>query len=226
MKKKVILGLLIIILVCAGYFGYPYIERHYITATTDIELEEVNEDSDILIAYFTRLDNMEEDKDVDAVSGASLMKDSQGNLIGNTQAIATNIQKVTHGHLYSITTDKKYSSSYDTNTQQAREEMEKDELPILSTQINNMDQYKTIYLVYPLWWGTFPQPVKSFLKSYDFSEKTIIPVASQGSSGFGSSIEDMKKNTNATIDENGISIYCADASDCYDEIKTWLDGRQ
>ncbi len=223
MKKKIIIIVVFVVIIAARFSFYPYLERHYITAHTDLEMKENIGENDTLIVYFTRLDNMEKDESVDAVSGASLMKDKNGELMGNTQAIAMTIQSIVHGDTFSIVTDKVYSSSYNENTNQAKEELDKDEIPELKTKIN-IDKYQTIYLVYPLWWNTIPQPVKAFLKSYDLSGKTLIPVASQGSRGFGDSKEDIQKNTKANVSQNGISIYCSDAKDCYEEIKEWLDG--
>lgn len=56
-----------------------------------------------------------------------------------------------------------------------------------------MDQYDTIYLGYPIWYGTAPMPVFTFLESYDFSGKTLIPFCTSGSTGIGASVSDIRE---------------------------------
>lgn len=57
--------------------------------------------------------------------------------------------------------------------------------PAISDRISDMDTYDTVFLGFPIWWYEAPRIIATFLESYDFSEKTIIPFATSGGSGFG-----------------------------------------
>jgi flavodoxin len=57
--------------------------------------------------------------------------------------------------------------------------------PALKTKINNIKSYDIVFIGYPIWWGTFAAPVKTFLSEYDFSGKTIVPFCTHGGSGPG-----------------------------------------
>ena len=87
---------------------------------------------------------------------------------------------------------------------------------------DNLDEYDTVFLVYPLWWYTIPKPVEAFLKSYDFSEKTVIPVVTHGGSGTGKSIEDIKAVCGGTVADDPLKIYCGDVPSCRERVAEWL----
>ena len=65
--------------------------------------------------------------------------------------------------------------------------------PVLTTKIDDMDQYDLILLGYPTWWATMPMPVFTFLESYDFTGKTIVSFSSHGGTMFGDSVSDLCK---------------------------------
>ena len=85
-----------------------------------------------------------------------------------------------------------------------------------------MDQYDTIILGYPNWWGVPPMAVFTFLESYDFSGKKIVPFCSHEGSGLGGSIRQIKM---AVPDANltaGVAIHGATASHCDREVNLIL----
>ena len=65
--------------------------------------------------------------------------------------------------------------------------------PAVASKVENMDQYTTIYVGFPIWWYTAPRIINTFLEQYDLKGKTIIPFATSGGSGMGKSGEDLKK---------------------------------
>ena len=149
--------------------------------------------SKILVVYFSRAENIEYDSGVDAVASASINADKNGNAVGNLRIISEYLQEETKGDLFSIHTVDKYPKGYRDTTDQAADEKDEDARPKLSNKVDNMEQYETILLGYPNWWGTIPMPVATFLEEYDFSGKTIIPFASHEGSGLGSGPSDIKK---------------------------------
>ena len=85
-----------------------------------------------------------------------------------------------------------------------------------------MDDYEVIYLGYPNWWGTFPMAVFTFLESYDFSGKTIIPFCTHEGSGIGSSERDIKKLCPDAKVLTGLAIRGGSVKSADSIIKSWL----
>lgn len=135
----------------------------------------------ILIAYYSR-------------KGENYMNGRIVNLTaGNTEMAAKMAQELTGGDLFEIKTVKSYPDDYTETTEVAMVEKKTNARPELSTHVNNMDQYDTIILGYPNWWGTFPMAVFSFMEEYNFSGKTILPFCTHEGSGLGGSERDIRK---------------------------------
>lgn len=113
--------------------------------------------------------------------------------IGNTEVIAKKIKDFIGGDLFEINTIKPYPKDYDETIKVAKDELRKNARPELTDTVKNMDDYDVIYLGYPNWWGTFPMAVFTFLESYDFTGKTIVPFCTHEGSGLGGSESDIKK---------------------------------
>ena len=67
--------------------------------------------------------------------------------------------------------------------------------PAISGSVENMDQYEIVFIGYPIWWGEAPRIVSTFMESYDFSGKTIVPFCTSGGSGMGSSASNLEQLT-------------------------------
>ena len=89
-----------------------------------------------------------------------------------------------------------------------------------STTVPNWDEYKTVYIGYPIWWGGSAWPVDSFVKKVDFGDKTVIPFCTSHSSGLGTSDTDLKAKATGGNWQPG-HRFSQDATDA--EIKTWTD---
>jgi len=137
--------------------------------------------SKILIAYYSR-------------KGQNYLNGSIVTLpVGNTEVAAKMAQEITGGNIFEICTIKSYPIDYTETTEVATVEKRNNARPELSSRVNNMDQYDTVILGYPNWWGTFPMAVFTFLEEYDFSGKTILPFSTHEGSGLGSSERDIRK---------------------------------
>lgn len=77
--------------------------------------------------------------------------------------------------------DKKSRSSVEMNDPASR--------PAISGKLNNMDDYDTVFIGFPIWWYVAPTIISTFLESYDFAGKTIVPFATSGGSGMGKTDE-------------------------------------
>ena len=124
----------------------------------------------ILIAYFAVAENSE----VDAISSASVTE-VNGEAKGLVRTVAEDIQAVTGGDLFSIETSVDYPGDINDLIEYASVEQDNEERPELTSHIENLDEYDTIFVGYPLWWYDLPQVMYSFFDEYDFSGKTIIP---------------------------------------------------
>lgn len=136
----------------------------------------------ILIAYFTADENTE----ADAVSSASVTEIG-GEEIGRVRAVADMIAAETGGELFSIQTSVEYPEDGGALIDYAAEEQDQNARPELTTHIENLDNYDTIFIGYPIWWGIAAWPVSSFVEANDFTGKTVIPFCTSSSSGLGKS---------------------------------------
>ena len=158
------------------------------------------EDSKTLIAYFSR--------------------------VGNTQYIATLIQRATGGDLFLIETEEKYPADYDATNRQGAKESTENSRPKLASHIENMDEYDTVYLGFPNWYYGMPMAVYSFLEEYDFSGKTMIPFVTSGGSGFSDAISEIQSiQSDATVLSEGYKVTHSKVSDVtFEDIEEWING--
>ena len=107
-------------------------------------------------------------------------------------------------------------------TNVAQVEKNQDARPELATHVENMDEYDTIILGYPNWWGTMPMAVFAFLEEYDFTGKTILPYCTHEGSGLGGSERDIKRVCPAANVEKGLAIHGSSVKSASGKIKSWL----
>jgi flavodoxin len=176
-----------------------------------------------LIAYFTRVGNTVYDNPdkADAFSAASfnIVNDV---LKGNAQLLAEMIQESTGGDLFPITTEIKYAEGRNEVEGYAREEQRNNARPALTTHVQNMAGYDTVFIVYPNWWFDMPMAIYSFLEEYDFSGKTVIPLATSSSSGFSDSQNTLKKMLSGSILLNGLAVRAVNAANAKNDVQKWL----
>ena len=177
--------------------------------------------SKILIAYFTRADNIKIDPDINAVASASINIHGSS-YEGNLAIMADYIKAATGGNTFSILTTEYYPTKYRDSTNIAKEEQKNDERPELASHIENIDDYDIIFLGYPNWWGGLPMPVYTFLEEYDFSGKTIIPFASHEGSGLGNGPSEIAEICpNAQI-MDGFAVRGTEVRSSKDDIEKWI----
>jgi flavodoxin len=141
---------------------------------------------------------------------------------GNTRIVAGQIRKTVGGDLFEIKTTKAYPTVYRDCTDVAKKEQQANARPELSTRVENMDAYNTIFVGYPNWWGTLPMPLFTFLESYDFKGKTIIPFCTHGGGRLGRSVSDIKKLCPDSTIREGIDINAYVVRNAQNDINTWL----
>ena len=141
---------------------------------------------------------------------------------GNTERLAETIKRLTGADMFKLEPKDPYSTSYHATTQRAAEEQEMDARPELLGIPENLDKYDTIFLGYPIWWGTFPMAIKTFLESVDLSGKKILPFCTSEGSGFGSSLGDLLNLCPASRVIKGLAVTGTESVDCEAKVRAWL----
>jgi flavodoxin len=111
----------------------------------------------------------------------------------NTKALAEIIHENVGGILVALELEKPYPENYQATVQQVAKENETGYLPPLKTKIDSIESYDVVFVGFPTWGMQLPPPMKSFLKQYDLSGKTIIPFNTNGGYGTGSSFQTVKE---------------------------------
>ena len=111
----------------------------------------------------------------------------------NTKAIAEIIHKKVGGTLVALELEKPYPENYHATVQQVVNENETGYLPPLKTKIDSLKNYDVVFIGFPTWGMKLPPPMKSFLKQYDLSGKTVVPFNTNDGYGIGSSFETVKE---------------------------------
>lgn len=177
-------------------------------------------DNKILIAYFTAAEN----SGVDAVASASYsMVNSEP--VGRLRAIANMIQTETGGELFSIRTSVVYPADGGELIDYAAEEQREDARPELTSHIDDLDKYDTIFVGYPNWWADLPQVMYSFFDEYDFSGKTIIPFNVHNGSRLSGTVGTIAElEPNAIVITDAFTISERNVPEAAAEVREWLDG--
>ena len=111
----------------------------------------------------------------------------------NTKTIAEIIHRNVGGTLVALELEKPYPENYMAMVQQVVRENETGYLPPLKTKIDSIQNYDVVFVGFPTWGMKLPPPMKSFLKQYDLSGKTIVPFNTNDGYGIGSSFETVKE---------------------------------
>lgn len=144
---------------------------------------------------------------------------------GTTRQIAEYIIDFTGADSFEIKAAASYTDEdidYSNSSCRAnKEQNDKSVRPEITDTIENIDQYDTIFLGYPIWWGEEPRIIDTFLESYDFSDKTVIPFCTSASSGISTSERNIK-NLDVSYGEllNG-RRFSADSTK--EDVFDWLD---
>lgn len=111
----------------------------------------------------------------------------------NTKAIAEIVQKNVGGDLVELELEKPYPENYQATVDQVARESKTGFLPPLKTKIDGIEKYDVVFIGFPTWGMQLPPPMKSFLRQYDLSGKTVIPFNSHAGYGVGSGFETVKE---------------------------------
>ena len=143
---------------------------------------------------------------------------------GNTKGIAEDIKKKTGADIFEITTVNKYSSDYNIVLDEAKAEQNDNARPELSSKVENMEQYQTVIIGYPIWWGDMPMALYSFLDEYDLSGKTVLPFCTHGGSGLSGTDKNVQQEEKDAKVTDGLAISDSSLNDAGEDVDKWLKG--
>ena len=142
---------------------------------------------------------------------------------GTTEQVAQQAAEVLDADLYEIVPEEPYTEAdlaYYTGGRADQEQDDPNARPAITGGVEDMSQYDTILLGYPIWHGQAPRIISTFLESYDFAGKTIIPFCTSHSSGVGSSADDLHDLCPDTVTwVEGMRFASGTSSE---EIQSWL----
>lgn len=224
MNKRIIIGILIVIVIAivgvGGYFLLNNNDKTKENENTSTNNPTVNEP--------TLDDNKEQDgasNDTDtSSSGKTLVVYYSAS--GSTKKVAKEIAQNLNADLFEIEPVDTYTSDdlnwTDSNSRVTREHNDESlrDIKLKNTKVSNWDNYDTVLIGYPIWWGIAAWPVNNFVKDNDFTGKTVIPFCTSASSGLGQSGELLEKMAKGGTWKEGHRFSSGASSS---DIKTWAD---
>lgn len=141
---------------------------------------------------------------------------------GNTKAVAEEIHKQIGGDLIEIVPATPYSETYNVCVAKAKAEQVANARPAISTKIADFEQYDTVYLGYPNWWGSMPMPVATFIETYKLDGKKVAPFFTHGGGGVQRCMSDLQKLAPNAKFTQYLCLSGSSAKTAQDEIKNWI----
>ena len=142
-----------------------------------------------------------------------------------TEGVAEHIANGLNADLYEIVPEEPYTEAdlnyNDDNSRSTIEMNDPSARPAISGLVENMEQYDIVFIGYPIWWGEAPRIVSTFMESYDFSGKTIVPFCTSGGSGIGSSDSNLEQLTSGADWLDGRRL---NGSDSEETVMEWVNG--
>lgn len=141
---------------------------------------------------------------------------------GNTKEIARQIKEATGGDIFEIVPIKPYPTEYQAVVAQAKKEINANFKPELKNKVENINQYDVIFVGSPNWWSTIAPPVATFLASYDFSGKTIVPFFTHGGGSIGRCETDVRKYCPKSTVLKSLYIPGSSVKSAQKDVEKWL----
>ena len=142
--------------------------------------------------------------------------------VGNTEIVVNGMKELIEADTFKIEMKEPYSPVYMTCIEEAKKDLRAKARPELVSMPDSIDEYDTIVLAYPNYWGTMPMAVFTFLERFDFSGKTILPICTNEGSGMGGSERDLKRYAPGAEVKKGLSVLGSAAAEAKPALQRWL----
>ena len=145
---------------------------------------------------------------------------------GTTKGVAERIAKMTHADIYEIVPVQPYTKEdlnyNDKSTRATKEQNDPAARPAIGSADISLDDYTTVFIGYPIWWGDAPRIMSTFVESHDFDGKVVIPFCTSGSSGIGNSGSDLAAKAGSGKWLDG-ARFAGSVTD--EKLKEWISGQ-
>ena len=142
--------------------------------------------------------------------------------VGNTEIVCNLMKDMIEADTFKIEMQNPYSPVYMTCIDEAKRDLREKARPELVRYPDSLEEYDTVILAYPNYWGTIPMAVATFLERYDFTGKTILPLCTNEGSGMGGSERTIKQCAPGADVKKGLPVTGSYAAQSGDSIKRWL----
>jgi flavodoxin len=142
--------------------------------------------------------------------------------VGSTKAVAEEIQKQTGADIEAIEAVEPYTGDFQATIQRGGKERESGQWPAIKAIKKNISNYDIIFLGYPIWFGTYANPMVTLVKQQDFAGKTIVPFCTFGSGGLNTSSENLKKALPKANIKQGYGVRTARVAKAAKELNRFL----
>ena len=144
---------------------------------------------------------------------------------GVTARAAQKLAKAYGGELFEIAPAKPYTAAdldwTNRASRSSREMADEACRPAIARSVKNMSEYSVVFVGFPIWWYVAPRIVQTFLESYDFSGKTVVPFFTSGGSGAGNTDAVLHKSCSPSVDWRRSKRLSGDVTES--ELKEWAD---
>ena len=146
--------------------------------------------------------------------------------VGNTEVVCGLMKDMIDADSFRIEMANPYSPVYMTCIEEAKKDLRSNARPELVSLPESIDEYDTVVLAYPNYWGTMPMAVFTFLEAFDFSGKTILPLCTNEGSGMGGSERDIRRACPGAAVKKGLSITGSQAASSAGSVRKWLSANR
>lgn len=144
-------------------------------------------------------------------------------LSGNTLSVAERIRDMTGADLFRIETTNAYPDDYDQLTAQVQRENAEGFVPELAAAVPNWDEYGTVYLGHPIWWGHLPNVMRAFLLQHDLAGKAVAPFCTSGGSGIEGALADVRALYPEANLLESLALTRGSLPGALDEVRPWVE---
>lgn len=142
---------------------------------------------------------------------------------GNTKGMAESVAELTGGTLFAIEPSVPYSENYQETVDRHKKELADNARPEIAHTVDNWVEYKTVFVGFPLWSGNAPMIIHSFMESYDFSGKTVIPFGTSGGSSGETAYRNLANAYPDVVFKDGLNLTGSQISAPKVPVTTWLE---
>ena len=186
----------------------PASEKAASTEKPAVEQPTASTDKKILVVYFSRTG---EEYNVGTITK------------GNTAIVAEFIAQKTGADTFEVKAETPYPDGYEECTALAKRELEENVRPKFVANVENLAQYDTVFIGFPIWWGAVPRVLLTFLEANDFSGKTLVPFCTHGGSGLAGTEREIAEACPKATVRDGLAIVGKDCQDSPDEVQKDVD---